>query len=86
MCARFFSFVCFTFSLTHWIFAKQVERDKKKGTKGVYRCPLYVYPVRGGSVDKPSLLMDVDLKTGPRGDWQFWAKRGTALLLTRDDV
>jgi dynein heavy chain, axonemal len=66
---------------------RPVEKDKKKNAKGVYRCPLYNYPTRGGQGGGPSsLLLDVDLKTGPRGDWQFWAKRGTALLLTRDDV
>lgn len=66
---------------------KPVEKDKKKSSsKGIYKCPLYLYPVRAGTVDRSSFLMDVDLKAGQRGDGLFWSKRGTALLLTRDDV
>jgi dynein heavy chain len=56
---------------------------RKKSSKGVYACPLYMYPVRDGSRERPSFMIDVDLKTGVRDD-QYWMKRGTALLLSLD--
>jgi len=59
---------------------KPVENKKKTG-KGQYSCPLYMSPVRSGSIEKPSFVIEVDLKTGAR-DAQFWTKRGTALLLS----
>jgi len=55
--------------------------SKKKKDKGVYQCPLYMYPVRTGSRERPSFMIMVDLKGGV-GDSDFWIKRGTALLLS----
>ena len=55
--------------------------SKKKKDKGVYQTPLYMYPVRTGSRERPSFMIFVDLKGGD-GDSDFWIKRGTALLLS----
>jgi dynein heavy chain len=54
--------------------------NKKKNAKGIYSCPLYMYPVRTGSRERPSFMTFVDLKGGAC-DSDFWIKRGTALLL-----
>ena len=54
--------------------------SKKKNAKGIYTCPLYMYPVRTGSRERPSFMVMVDLKGGDC-DADFWIKRGTALLL-----
>ena len=58
---------------------KPVE-NKKKGAKGIYSCPLYMYPVRTGSRERPSFMISVELKAGP-ADPDHWVMRGTALLL-----
>ena len=59
---------------------KPVEAKKSKG-KGLYACPLYMYPLRTGSRERPSFMLPIDLKSGSvEGD--FWTKRGTALLLS----
>ena len=54
--------------------------SKKKSLKGVYQCPLYMYPVRTGTRERPSFMLAVDLKSG-QVDGEHWTKRGTALLL-----
>lgn len=54
---------------------------KKKGSKGVYQAPLYMYPVRTGTRERPSYMISVDLKSG-NVDPEHWIKRGTALLLS----
>jgi len=54
---------------------------KKKATmEGLYQCPLYLYPVRTGTRERPSFMIWVELKSGAV-DGSFWVKRGTALLL-----
>eukprot|EP00854_Cymbomonas_tetramitiformis_P005380 gene5380-6528_t len=58
---------------------KPVE-NKKKSQKGIYLCPLYLYPVRTGSRERPSFMISIDLKSG-NVDPDHWVKRGTALLL-----
>jgi dynein heavy chain len=58
---------------------------KKKVVKGVYTCPVYMYPVRTGSRERPSFVKDVDLKAfvgNAKTDSDFWVKRGVALLLS----
>jgi dynein heavy chain, axonemal len=55
--------------------------SKKKSSKGMYVCPLYMYPVRTGTRERPSFMIPVDLKSGAV-DGDFWVKRGTALLLS----
>lgn len=58
---------------------KPVE-NKKRGAKGIYSCPLYMYPVRTGTRERPSFMINVDLKAGA-SDPDHWVMRGTALLL-----
>eukprot|EP00744_Colponema_vietnamica_P000902 GILI01001554.1.p1 GENE.GILI01001554.1~~GILI01001554.1.p1 ORF type:complete len:2075 (+),score=684.51 GILI01001554.1:415-6225(+) len=55
--------------------------NKKKSAKGCYACPLYMYPIRTGTRERPSYMITVDLKSG-NYDPEFWVRRGTALLLS----
>ncbi|KAI9004259.1 dynein heavy chain and region D6 of dynein motor-domain-containing protein [Gaertneriomyces semiglobifer] len=57
---------------------KPVEA-RKKGTKGMYICPLYYYPIRAGTRERPSFIIGMELKTGNH-DHDFYVKRGTAAL------
>ncbi|CEL98551.1 unnamed protein product [Vitrella brassicaformis CCMP3155] len=58
---------------------------KKKGpSDDMYGCPLYLYPIRTGTRERPSFMITVDLKSGSR-DPSYWVKRGTALLLSKAD-
>jgi dynein heavy chain len=59
---------------------KPSDAKKKRNPAELYQCPLYMYPVRTGSRERPSFMVFVDLKAGD-GDSDFWVKRGTALLL-----
>ena len=54
---------------------------KRKLPRGIYQCPLYMYPVRTGTRERPSYMISVDLKSGPN-DPEHYIKRGTALLLS----
>jgi dynein heavy chain len=58
---------------------KPVE-GKRKVVKGLYSCPLYMYPVRTGTRERPSYVVSCDIKVG-RFTADFWTKRGVALLL-----
>jgi len=58
---------------------KPVE-NKKRSQKGIYSCPLYMYPVRTGTRERPSFMISVDLRAGA-ADPDHWIMRGTALLL-----
>jgi dynein heavy chain len=60
---------------------KPVE-SKKKSSKGLYSCPLYMYPLRTGTRERPSFMIAVDLKSGAGKSPDVWTKRGTALLLS----
>ncbi|KAI8915474.1 dynein heavy chain and region D6 of dynein motor-domain-containing protein [Powellomyces hirtus] len=53
--------------------------SKKKTTKGVYACPLYYYPIRSGTRERPSFVIAMELKTGQH-DQDFFVKRGAAAL------
>ncbi|RLN98547.1 hypothetical protein BBJ28_00021151, partial [Nothophytophthora sp. Chile5] len=55
---------------------------KKKAAKGLYSCPLYMYPLRTGTRERPSFMIAVDLKAGSGKTPDLWTKRGTALLLS----
>jgi dynein heavy chain len=55
--------------------------NKKRAQKGVYSCPLYLYPIRTGTRERPSFMINVDLKSGS-ADPDHWIMRGTALLLS----
>ena len=59
---------------------KPVE-GKRKAAKGFYSCPLYMYPIRSGSRERPSYVVTVDLKSGKFSS-DFWTKRGVAMLLS----
>jgi dynein heavy chain len=71
------------FSSMPVIWFKPVE-TKKGGSgaakPGVYRSPMYLYPVRTGSRERPSYMGTVELKSGEE-EGAYWSKRGTALLL-----
>lgn len=54
---------------------------RKKRAANLYECPLYFYPVRTGSRERPSFMLFVDLRSGEY-DPDHWVKRGTALLLS----
>mmetsp|Transcript_32151 Transcript_32151/g.112993 ORF Transcript_32151/g.112993 Transcript_32151/m.112993 type:complete len:488 (+) Transcript_32151:113-1576(+) len=54
--------------------------NKKKQTKGVYGCPLYLYPFRSGSRERPSFVISCDLKAGAQTA-DYWTCRGTAMVL-----
>jgi len=54
---------------------------KKAASDGIYSCPLYLYPIRTGSRERPSFMIWVELKSGNFTPDQ-WTKRGTALLLS----
>ena len=56
---------------------KPAAHAKKKSTEGYYQCPLYYYPHRTGSRERPSFMIWVDLKSGPN-DANFWIIRGMA--------
>ncbi len=55
--------------------------NKKRSAKGTYVCPLYLYPVRTGTRERPSFMIHVDLRSGA-ADPDHWVMRGTALLLS----
>ena len=59
---------------------KPVE-SKKKSTKGVYSCPIYLYPFRSGSRERPSFVISADVKSGGHSS-DFWVKRGVAIVLS----
>ena len=59
---------------------KPVE-GKKKTMKGFYTCPVYMYPVRSGTRERPSYVVSVELKGGKYSP-EFYTKRGVALLLS----
>ena len=58
---------------------KPVEAKKSRG-KGMYTCPLYMYALRTGSRERPSWMLNIDIKSGA-AEPEIWTKRGTALLL-----
>lgn len=50
----------------------------------IYECPLYMYPVRTGTRERPSYVLPVDLESGDATP-EHYTKRGTALLLATDE-
>ena len=59
---------------------KPVE-GKRKVIKGMYSCPIYMFPIRTGTRERPSYVISADLRGG-RFTSDFWCKRGVALLLS----
>merc|ERR1712167_515712 len=62
---------------------KPVE-GKKKSSKGMYICPVYMYPIRTGSRERPSYVVSTELRSGKYPS-EFWPKRGVALLLSTNE-
>jgi dynein heavy chain len=60
------------------------RREGKLKMKGQYSCPLYMYPVRTGTRERPSFVIGVDVSTGA-SEPEHWTKRGAALLLSTAD-
>jgi dynein heavy chain, axonemal len=59
---------------------KPIE-GKRRAARGFYACPLYLYPIRSGTRERPSYVVTVDLKSG-KFTADFWTKRGVAMLLS----
>ncbi len=57
---------------------KPVEAKKKTG-KGAYMCPLYYFPTRSGTRERPSFIIAMELKSGAY-EADFYIQRGTAAL------
>jgi dynein heavy chain len=53
---------------------------RRRPARGVYTCPLYLYPLRTGSRERPSLVCHVNLQAGA-AEPEHWVMRGAALLL-----
>lgn len=60
---------------------RQPVEGKKKMSKSVYVCPMYMYPLRTGSRERPSFVIAAELKAG-KFPPEFWTKRGVAMLLS----
>jgi len=45
-------------------FSLDAYENKKKSSKGLYSCPLYMYPLRTGSRERPSFVISCDVKSG----------------------
>lgn len=67
-------------------FKPQISYDgkKTKSKTNLYQCPTYMYPVRRSDGERPSFMFYVNLPCGSH-DAGFWAKRGTALLMSLGD-
>lgn len=62
-------------------------KQYKKGQKyraAFYECPVYFYPVRTGSREQPSFMLNAWLHVGQNTP-EFYIKRGTALLMNLGD-
>ncbi|AAZ13090.1 dynein heavy chain, putative [Trypanosoma brucei brucei TREU927] len=59
-------------------------RDTKPRPPTIYECPLYMYPLRTGTRERPSFVVAVDLESGEAVP-EHYTKRGTALLLSTDE-
>jgi len=59
---------------------KPVE-GKKRSARGLYLCPIYMYPVRTGTRERPSYVVAAEINSGDKPS-DFWTKRGVALLLS----
>ncbi|RNC58316.1 putative dynein heavy chain, partial [Trypanosoma cruzi] len=59
-------------------------RDGKPRSSSIYECPLYMYPIRTGTRERPSFVVAVDLPSGEAVP-EHYTKRGTALLLSTDE-
>ena len=56
-------------------------QKRTKALQNVYECPTYYYPIRKGTVERDSYMMQIQLKLGDASS-DHWIKRGTALLMS----
>eukprot|EP00388_Colpodella_angusta_P033373 GDKK01029390.1.p1 GENE.GDKK01029390.1~~GDKK01029390.1.p1 ORF type:complete len:490 (-),score=65.98 GDKK01029390.1:171-1640(-) len=63
---------------------KRIESSKVVTNNQIFKCPLYMYPVRTGTRERPSYVVTVDLAAGEAPP-EHWIKRGSALLLATSD-
>jgi dynein heavy chain len=68
------------FSAMPIVHFKPVE-GKRKSNRVLYSCPIYMYPVRTGTRERPSFVVAAELSSGNQAP-SFWTKRGVALLLS----
>jgi len=62
-------------------------KQQKKSNKykaAFYECPIYFYPIRTGTREQPSFMLNAWLSVGANNP-DFYVKRGTALLLNLGD-
>ena len=50
---------------------------------GMYQCPVYYYPNRGGEQGRQSFVLMMDVKIGEKSP-DHWIRRGVAALLSLD--
>lgn len=68
------------------VLMKPVEKLSRANAKVQhYECPVYVYPIRWGTREKPSYLFPIKLPMSADYDESFFIKRGTACLLSLAD-
>lgn len=68
------------------VLIKPVEKLSRAANKiRQYECPVYVYPTRWGTREKPSYLFPIRLPMSQEYDEAFFIKRGTACLLSLAD-
>ena len=72
--------VTLTLPAPPWMRNADAAPPEKTKAKGMYECPLYLYPLRTGSRERPSWMLNIDIKSG-QPEPEQWVKRGTALLL-----
>ena len=65
--------------VVHFIPTQRKRSNKRR--LNVYECPLYMYPIRTGTRERPSFITMVELDAGD-ATADHWVKRGTALLLS----
>ncbi|CCW65070.1 unnamed protein product [Phytomonas sp. EM1] len=63
---------------------KLIPPNSTPSESNVYKAPLYMYPIRTGTRERPSFVVAVDLDSGEAAP-QHYTKRGTALLLSTDE-
>lgn len=56
-------------------------QKRAKPPQNIFECPCYYYPVRGGTIDRDSFMMKIDIRSGEYSP-DFWVKRGAAILMS----
>jgi len=68
--------------MIHFIPAR---REGKVKVKNLHVTPLYMYPIRTGTRERPSFVLGLDIPTKGEYESEVWTKRGTALLLSTSE-